>query len=198
MPPRRRVPRAASTTSGVFSSEEKTPDVLAAEFLVKACPKWVPECTYLDLAYEGRAENPPPAVKGLKVLRRGGLAFITWQEIEDPLGAKATTLDELKAALKQMEATRQVRYRIYRHSERIGSSRQGCGSDGVRVPSRQLPGSDGKHIRCVRRQRRTFCSDENATAALRQGRSGRSDRGGKQAWRPEPNGMPAAAKSFPL
>jgi hypothetical protein len=27
--------------------------------------------------------------------------------------------------------------------QRIGSSRQGCGPDGVKVPCRQLPGSDG-------------------------------------------------------
>jgi len=90
-----------------------------AQFLVKAYPRWVPGATYLDVAYDGQAENLPPAVKGLKVLHRGGLTFITWQEIEDPLGAKVPTLDELKAVVKQIEATRQVRYRIYRHRERI-------------------------------------------------------------------------------
>jgi hypothetical protein len=90
-----------------------------AEFLVKACPKWVPERSYLDVAYEDKAENPPPAVKGLKVLHRGGLTFITWAEIEDPFGVKTPTLGELTDALKQMEVARQVRYRVYRHGGRI-------------------------------------------------------------------------------
>ncbi|MBM4042000.1 MAG: hypothetical protein FJ290_26190 [Planctomycetes bacterium] len=90
-----------------------------AQFVVKSCPKWAAESTYLDVAYEGQAEKPPPAAKGLKALHRSGLTFITWQELEDPFGAKTPTLDELRAALKQLDATKQVRCRIYRHTERI-------------------------------------------------------------------------------
>jgi hypothetical protein len=43
----------------------------------------------------------------------------------------------------------------------------GCESNGVKVPCRQLPDSDGKHIRRVRRQQLIRCSEVNATAALR-------------------------------
>ncbi|MBM4032448.1 MAG: hypothetical protein FJ291_11765, partial [Planctomycetes bacterium] len=87
-----------------------------AEFTVKACPKLAAEATCLDVVYEGKAENPPPAIKGVKALHRGGLTFITWAEIEDPLGGKTPTLDELKAAIRKMS---QVCYRVYRHSGRI-------------------------------------------------------------------------------
>ena len=83
--------------------------------LVKACPQWVPERTYLDVMHEGPAKNLPPTVKSLKVVHRAGLTFITWQELEDPLGSRSPTLDQLKMALAKMEATREVRYRIYRH-----------------------------------------------------------------------------------
>jgi hypothetical protein len=37
------------------------------------------------------------------------------------------------------------------YAERLGSSRQGCASDEVKVLCRQLPDSDGKHIRGVER-----------------------------------------------
>jgi len=97
----------------------RAPRAQTVEFIVKACPKGVQEATYLDVAFEGTAENVPPAVKGLKALHRGGLTFVTWAELDDPFGVKTPTLDELRAAVKQLDAAKQVRYRIYRHAERI-------------------------------------------------------------------------------
>jgi hypothetical protein len=66
------------------------------------------------------------------------------------------------------------------------SSRQCHVSYGVKVPCRQLPDSDGKHIRCTGRQRPVFCSEGKAMAALEtQSSSGGSDLDGEQTWGPE-------------
>ena len=64
-----------------------------------------------------------------------------------------------------------------------GSSQQCRKSHGVRVPCRQLPDSDGKHVRCTRRQRIVFCSDVKVTAALRGCTRSRWERPG---WRANP------------
>jgi len=85
-------------------------------FLVRAGPRWSPEKTYLDVTYEGRGEDLPPAATGLRVLHRSGLTSITWKEIEDPFEGKIPSLGELRATLARMEAARSVRYRIYRHT----------------------------------------------------------------------------------
>ena len=45
--------------------------------LVSGCAKWSPEGTYLDVTYEGQAENLPSAVKNLKAMHRAGMTFLT-------------------------------------------------------------------------------------------------------------------------
>lgn len=90
------------------------------ELYVKAFPKWRKDATELEIAYEGKlpAELPPP-VGDVQVLHRAGQTFITWKEIEEPFGNKPVTLAELKRAREQREATRRIRYRVYRHDKPV-------------------------------------------------------------------------------
>ena len=65
---------------------------------------------------------------------------------------------------------------------------------GCKSPYRQLPDSDGEHIRGVGRSQPTSGSDVKVTAAIRYVRSGRSDLGGEQPYGPEQKRMTAAPK----
>jgi len=91
----------------------------AARFFVKACPFWNAEATCLDIAYEGKPENVPPQVTGLQAFHHAGQTFLTWKEIDDPVGKDEATWAELKAVLDGLDRTRQVRYCIYRHPKPI-------------------------------------------------------------------------------
>ena len=92
---------------------------------VKSLPKWRQEATVLEIAYEGggaKAARPPKQASGLKVLHRAGQTFITWREVEDPFGSRPVKWGELRDRLAKMDAERIVRYRVYRHRERIDAS----------------------------------------------------------------------------
>jgi len=86
---------------------------------VRSLPGWRPESTRLEIAYDGRSENTPPQVSGLKVFHRSGQTFITFKEIEDPFGARPVTWGTLRERLARMDESRLVRYRIYRHTRLI-------------------------------------------------------------------------------
>ena len=90
-----------------------------AEFFVKACPRWDAEATCLDVCYEGRAAAVPPQVKDLKVFHRSGQTFITWREIDDPLGKDRIKWGELKSILAGLDRKRRVRYCVYRSKKPI-------------------------------------------------------------------------------
>ena len=90
------------------------------QLLVKTCPKLDPDATQLEIVYDGKPTGKlPPAVGGLEVVHRAGQTFLTWQEIEDPIGDKAVTLAELQAAQEGLGAAKAIRYRVYRHTRPI-------------------------------------------------------------------------------
>ena len=87
---------------------------------VKALPRWQRDQTQLEILYDGAAPaGLAKGVAGLEALHRAGQTFITWKELDNPLGDKAPTLDEFKAAADQLEGDKSVRYRIYRHTKPI-------------------------------------------------------------------------------
>jgi len=88
-------------------------------FLVKACPRWKPEASRLDVAFEGTPEKVPPQAGGLRVVHRAGQTFVVFEEIDERSAAPAPTWAELKSQLEQMDAEREVRYRVYRHDAPI-------------------------------------------------------------------------------
>jgi len=86
---------------------------------VKRCPGWRKHRTYLDVMYEGNPENVPPSATGVKALHRAGQTFLTWKEIDDPVGRDAITWGEMKSLLTDLDRGRQTRYCIYRSNRPI-------------------------------------------------------------------------------
>ncbi|MBM4031525.1 MAG: hypothetical protein FJ291_07020 [Planctomycetes bacterium] len=100
----------------------RVPRAQTAEFFAKACPFWNAEATCLDVAYEGKAENLPQQVTGVQALHLAGQTFITWKEIDDPVGRDEITWGEMKRIVDTLDARRQVRYCVYRHSRPIAAA----------------------------------------------------------------------------
>ncbi len=91
---------------------------------VDNAPGWDRLKTHLEITYEGRLTDPPPAATGLKAFHRAGQVFLTWQEVRCPFAGKAEVpWDEMQAHRKALAEGKaeQVSYRIYRHAEPITS-----------------------------------------------------------------------------
>jgi len=78
-----------------------------------------PRRLVLEITYEGKLEDPPPPVKGLKVFHRAGQTFITWTEID-----RIVTTDKLRwSQYRKLSAKGsprgEVLYRIYAHDRPI-------------------------------------------------------------------------------
>jgi hypothetical protein len=86
---------------------------------VKKFPGWRIDKTYLDLMYEGQPGDVPPQASGLKALHRDGQTFLTWKEIEDPVGKDEVIWGELKAILDGLDNRAQTRYCVYRSDRPI-------------------------------------------------------------------------------
>ncbi|GAG05771.1 unnamed protein product, partial [marine sediment metagenome] len=83
-------------------------------FFVKTCPRWNAQATCLDIAYEGKPGNVPPQATGLRVFHRAGQTFVTWKEIDDPLGRDRVKWGQLRRILSNLDRDKHVRYCIYR------------------------------------------------------------------------------------
>jgi hypothetical protein len=86
---------------------------------VKKFPGWRIDKTYLDLMYEGQPGDVPAQTSGLKALHRDGQTFLTWREIDDPLGKDEVAWGELKAVLDGLDARAETRYCVYRSDRPI-------------------------------------------------------------------------------
>ncbi|KKL79128.1 hypothetical protein LCGC14_2017940, partial [marine sediment metagenome] len=86
-------------------------------FFVKACPRWNPEGTCLDVTYEGKAEEVPPQVTGVKALHRAGQTFITFTEAGPLDGDGKLTWGRYKRLLA--DAKDPLVYCIYAHDKPI-------------------------------------------------------------------------------
>lgn len=83
-------------------------------FAIRTCPFINLEATCLDVAYEGRAGKVPPQVTGVRVRHRAGQTFITWREIDEPVGGDEVTWGRLRGVLAGLDRDRRVRYCVYR------------------------------------------------------------------------------------
>lgn len=88
-------------------------------FLVKTCPLWQDESTCLDVAYRAQPQNVPSQVTELKAFHRAGQTFLTWREMEDPIGKDHISWGEFRSIRQAMEHKRQVRYVVYRSDQPI-------------------------------------------------------------------------------
>ena len=101
-----------------------------AELLLhlRKAPKFDRKATFLEIAYEGKLDSPPPQVSGVKAVYRAGQVFITFKEIEDyDAGKEQITWGELAGRFVGSnyegpipdDGPREVRYRVYMHSKPI-------------------------------------------------------------------------------
>ena len=85
--------------------------------------KWAPGVragnVVLEVSYAGRAGKAIPAVTGLKALHQAGQTFLTFQEIEDPVGKDAPSFEEFHKAVMAARGRRSVVYHVYRSDRPI-------------------------------------------------------------------------------
>ena len=90
-------------------------------FSIDAFPKLDARSIYLHIEYEGKVKALPKQPTGLRVIHRAGQTFITWTEVDRRIKDEQVAWGVLRKALAGMDAKRVVRYRVYRHTERITS-----------------------------------------------------------------------------
>ena len=99
-----------------------------ARFLVKRFYRWIPAATVLRVTWEGSASGLPPQVTGVRALHANGNTFITGKEIENPVDKEELSIGELAAIRKELagkERTREIRYRVLRHTQPITAANAG-------------------------------------------------------------------------
>lgn len=102
-------------------------------FFVKSCPAWNKKGTCLDVLLEGTIEKAPPKVEGLKAFHRAGQTFLTWKEIDEPVGNDQPSWAELRKLIGKLDAKREVRYVVFRHTQTITSANLGDAERVARV-----------------------------------------------------------------
>jgi len=108
-------------TAPRFHGGKLAPAQAGGGFLVKTAPRCDLARTCLDIAYEGQAETVPPQVTELRVTHRAGQTFLTWKEINDPIGRDKLKWGELKSIVEEIEESGEVCYCIYRSSKPISA-----------------------------------------------------------------------------
>jgi len=85
--------------------------------------KWAPGVragnVVLEISYEGQAGKPIPAVTNLKALHQAGQTFLTWKEIEDPVGSDTPSFEQFHEAVMAARKRRSIVYRVYRRDAPI-------------------------------------------------------------------------------
>jgi hypothetical protein len=106
----------------------------AVELLIAQPSRIRPENTFLEVAYEGKLADPPEQATGLKITYHPGQCLITWREIWDIAGGKENiTWGEMVKRIRTCtplgivpkDEGREIRYRIYRHTESITPAKLG-------------------------------------------------------------------------
>ena len=87
---------------------------------MKVVPGWRPEDTTLELAYEGPAREPTPAVARLRAAHHDGQTFLTWREHQDILAdCDAVTLENMEEKLQPLRGKQEIVYRVYASDQPI-------------------------------------------------------------------------------
>ena len=73
----------------------------------------------LEVSIAGPVAEPLPTVTQLKALHQCGQTFLTWQEIEEPLGDDAPNFEDFEKKVLEAGQKRNLVYRIYRHTRPI-------------------------------------------------------------------------------
>ncbi|HUU22771.1 MAG TPA: sugar-binding protein [Phycisphaerae bacterium] len=87
-------------------------------FFIKAGPFVDPAATCLDVAYEGKPGGVPPQVGHVQAFHRAGQTFITWKEIDDPVGADQIKWGQFRSIVEAAKRSG-LRYCVYRSHKPI-------------------------------------------------------------------------------
>jgi len=100
--------------------------------------KWAPgvraDNVVLEVSYSGRARADIPAVTGVKALHQAGQTFITFKEVEDPVGEDAPTFEKLHNVVAAARKRRRVVYHVYRSDRPITPDTLGLAQRVAEVP----------------------------------------------------------------
>ena len=88
-------------------------------FFLKVCPYLDAKAVTLDVAYEGKAGEVPAQVRDVQAFHRAGQTFITFREIDDPVGTDTVRWGQFRRVLSNLDRGRRVRYRVYRSARPI-------------------------------------------------------------------------------
>jgi len=87
-------------------------------FYIKAGPFVDPAATCLDVAYEGKPGDVPQQVADVRASHRAGQTFITWREIDDPVGSDEVKWGQFRSTLEAAQRGG-LRYCVYRSEKPI-------------------------------------------------------------------------------
>jgi hypothetical protein len=77
----------------------------------------------LAVSYAGKvaeaAAKPATTVTELKAIHQSGQTFLTWKEIDDPIGEDAPKFEDFEKRIIEARKQRSLRYRVYRHTKPI-------------------------------------------------------------------------------
>jgi len=117
---------ATEAAAGAAAEDDRT-----LRLLLRKAPEFQPEATWLEVAYEGRLRVRSRQVGDVQAFCRAGQVFVTFKEIEDLAGGKADlSWSEFARRVAgwgvdgpvPRDDRRELRYRVYRHEERITAS----------------------------------------------------------------------------
>jgi len=73
----------------------------------------------LEVSYAGAVARPLTNVTELKAVHQSGQTFLTWKEIDDPVGDDAPQFVDFEKRILEARKRRNLRYRVYRHTRPI-------------------------------------------------------------------------------
>ena len=73
----------------------------------------------LEVSTFGAVDDAVPPVEEVEALHQCGQTFLTWREIEDPVGEDAPSFGDFDKAVLGARAKRRLVYRVYRHTRPI-------------------------------------------------------------------------------
>jgi len=92
------------------------------------------EHAVLEVSFRSAVTEPLAQVTGLTALHQNGQTFLTFKEIEDPVGQDAPEFADFERRVLEARGRREIVYRVYRHHERITMANLGVAEMVAEIP----------------------------------------------------------------
>jgi len=73
----------------------------------------------LEVSYSGAVVQPAASVTELTAVHQSGQTFLTWKEIDDPIGEDGPKFEDFEKRIIEARKQRRLVYRVYRHDKPI-------------------------------------------------------------------------------